>query len=138
MNEYRFDNIEKGMSQEFHVKITDDMMEHFREMSGDINPMHIDEEWAKEWGFCGRLVYGMMTASFYSTLVGVYLPGRYCLLQEISTSFYKPVFVGDELNISGIVRDKNEELQRVTISARIENSKGERISKAMMVVGFYG
>lgn len=137
MNAYRFDDMKKGLSEEFVVVITKDMMDSFQKLSGDVNPMHTDEEWAKGHGFQARLVYGMLTASFYSTLVGMYLPGRYSLLQEISTSFYKPVFIGDRLKVIGIVKEINEALQRVTILARIENVAGQRVSKAMVVVGFY-
>jgi acyl dehydratase len=50
-------------------------MERFREDSGDINPLHLDRDYARARGFPDVVVYGLLASSFYSTLVGVYLPG---------------------------------------------------------------
>lgn len=136
MNSYKFDDIvENETKSSFQVTVTSEMMDKFLAISGDNNPMHIDADYAKSKGYQDRLVYGMMTASFYSTLVGVYLPGKYCLLQEIETSFYNPVYIGDILTIKGKVTEKNEVLRRFEISAKIVNQAGSRISKAKIKVG---
>jgi len=136
LNCYKFnDIIEKETKADFKVTITSEMMDHFLAVSGDYNPMHVDSDYAKSKGFSDRLVYGMMTASFYSTLVGVYLPGKYCLLQELETSFYNPVYVGDILTIKGEVIEKDKGLMRIWISAKIINQNGKRISKAKIMVG---
>jgi len=136
LNCYKFnDIIEKETKADFKVTITSEMMDHFLAVSGDYNPMHVDSDYAKSKGFSDRLVYGMMTASFYSTLVGVYLPGKYCLLQELETSFYNPVYVGDILTIKGEVIEKDKGLMRIGISAKIVNQNGKRISKAKIMVG---
>lgn len=136
MNSYKFDDIvENETKSSFQVSVTSEMMDKFLAISGDNNPMHIDSDYAKSKGYEDRLVYGMMTASFYSTLVGVYLPGKYCLLQEIETSFYNPVYIGDILTIKGTVTEKNEVLRRFEITAKIVNQAGSRISKAKIKVG---
>ena len=136
MNHYMFEEIiENKTNAEFQVEITDKMMEYFYHISDDDNPMHMDSEYAKERGYKDRIVYGMLTASFYSKLVGVYLPGEYCLLQEVKTSFYNPVYVGDVLTVSGVVVEKNESVQRLVIKAKIVNQDGKRISKAEIKVG---
>ena len=82
MNEYKIEDIEIGMKEEFKVQITEKMQNEFRDNTGDINPMHSDPDFAKEKGFDDTLVFGMLTASFFSTLVGVYLPGKNCLFQD--------------------------------------------------------
>lgn len=136
MNNYKFDDIiENDTESDFQVIVTSEMMDMFLVISGDNNPMHNDADYAKSKGYHDRLVYGMMTASFYSTLVGVYLPGKYCLLQEIETSFYNPVYIGDVLTIKGKVTNKNEVLRRLDITAKIVNQAGSRISKAKIKVG---
>ena len=136
LNCYKFDDIiEHETKADFEVTVTSEMMDQFLAISGDHNPMHVDSDYAKSKGYYDRLVYGMMTASFYSTLVGVYLPGKYCLLQEIETSFYNPVYIGDILSIKGEVIEKNIVLKRIEISARIVNQNGKRISKAKIMVG---
>lgn len=136
MNHFLFDEIvEKKTAAEFQIIVTEEMMQCFFKISGDNNPMHMDIDYAKSRGYSDRLVYGMLTASFYSKLVGVYLPGEYCLLQEIKSSFYNPVYVGDSLTISGIVVEKNEAVRRLVVKAKIINQDGKRISKAEIKVG---
>ena len=76
------------------------MLEKFRDITSDVNPLHNDEAYAKERGYGGRVVFGMLCAGFYSTLAGVYLPGEHCLLHEVETKFKKPVFIGDTLTVS--------------------------------------
>ena len=133
---YHFDDIvENETNASFEVTVTSEMMDQFLAISGDINPMHIDSDYAKSNGYDGKLVYGMMTASFYSTLVGVYLPGKYCILQELETSFYNPVYIGDVLTIKGVATEKNAVLRRIEITAKIVNRSGKRISKAKIMVG---
>lgn len=136
MNEYKFEDIKLNMTEEFQIRITEKMQEDFRNISGDINPMHFDEDFAKEKGFDKKLVFGMLTASFFSTLVGVYLPGKNCLFQECKDiKFHKPIFVGDELFIKGEVIEIDERFRRITIKAVIRNQENIKVCSAKLVVG---
>ena len=83
MTEYRWSDLTVGLSAQFEVQITESMIEAFAEISGDRNPMHLDEQFATAAGFPGRVVYGLLTSSFYSQLVGMYLPGKHALLHGI-------------------------------------------------------
>ena len=83
----------------------------------------------------GRVVYGMLTSSFYSTLVGVYLPGENCLLQEIKVSFNNPLYIGEELVVSGTITEKDDTFKRLEIKASIKTKDGKVISKAKIKVG---
>lgn len=76
MNYFRYEDIQVGMEQEYCVRITDDMMERFKDITGDCNPLHTDDKFAEAHGYPKRIAYGMLTASFLSTLAGVYLPGE--------------------------------------------------------------
>ncbi len=139
MNEYTFDEIVAkngtGGGDSFTVKITDEMMKHFLSLTGDTNPMHTSAEYAAENGFPAPIVYGLLTTSFYSTLAGVYLPGKYCLLQEVSAQFVKPVFVGDVLTVSGRVAEIQETFRRIIIKARITNQDGKTVNRATITAG---
>lgn len=135
MNEYVFSDFSVGMTESFQRTVTEEMMDSFREISGDINPMHCDEEFAKAQGFAGRLVYGMLTASLYSTLVGVYLPGKNALFQEVETNFRTPVFIGDTLTVTGEVAEIKEKFNRLIIKAVIKNQDGKTVSKATIKAG---
>ncbi len=143
MNEYRFadiiskeENRDNYTQAEFKVTVTEDMMRKFYEISGDDNPLHMDPVFAGEEGFADKVVYGMLTASFYSKLAGVYLPGKYCILQAVESSFHAPVYVGDELTVSGFVKAKHETTQVIEISAKIMNQEGKKVGKARIQAGF--
>ena len=135
MNNYRFSDIEIGLEESFDVLLDASKMDMFLEISKDINPLHISTEYAREKGFKERVVYGMLSSSFYSTLVGVYLPGKYCILQSIDIQFSKPVYIDDLLTISGKVTYTNEAYKQIEIKATIINQDSVRVSKAIIKVG---
>lgn len=135
MNHYRFDEITPGMSASFTLTVSEDMQSSFTHMSGDINPLHMDGDYAIGRGYRGIVVYGMCTASLYSTLVGVYLPGEYCLFQECEIAWTKPVYIGDTLTVSGKVTEVDERFKRLKIKASITNQNGEKVSRAKLAVG---
>ena len=82
MNSYRFDDLSIGMSEQFKRQITEEMENRFRELTGDVNPLHYDDSFARERQFPAHVTFGMLTASLYSTLAGVYLPGEYCCYRQ--------------------------------------------------------
>ena len=136
MNEYKFSDLQINEERMFNAEITDEMMNQFLAISGDSNPLHQNPEYAHERGFKDRVVYGFLTSSFYSTLVGVHLPGKYALLQGVKKiNFLKPVFVGDQLTVFGKISHINEAFKVVEIKARIINQKKEVVSDAIISVG---
>lgn len=135
MNTYTYEEIELGHKESFEVTVTEDMQNSFRQITGDINPLHKDEEYAKNKGYANKVVFGMLTASFYSTLAGVYLPGEKSLIHSVEVKFSKPVYVGDVLTIEGKVDEKNDTYRLIRIKASIKNQKGEKVSKASMQIG---
>ncbi len=135
MNKYLIEDIVVGMSEEFSAKITDDMMEMFKNITGDINPLHCDEEFAKSRDYNGRVVYGMLTSAFYSTLAGVYLPGEHCLLHSVDTKMLKPVYIGDVLTVKGIVSEVHPEMRMFRVKATITNQNNIKVSKAVIQMG---
>ena len=137
MKEYCFDDCDIGTNESFTVEVTESMMALFQVVSGDENPMHLDGEYAKGHGYENRLVYGMLTSSFYSRLVGMYLPGRYCILKAIEIFFVRPVYINDVLFITGRVKEKDKRFKQMNIKASMKNQYGKTISKADILVGFY-
>lgn len=123
------------MEERFCVAVTEEMLQKFLEISGDTNPLHTDAEFARGKGYPDKVVYGMITASFYSTLAGVYLPGKNCLLWEVNTKFTAPVFVGDKLEISGKITEVNVQFGFIKIKARVKNQRGETVSRANITAG---
>lgn len=135
MNRYEFEEIQVGMSESFQVTVTEQMMDAFREMTGDENPLHSDEQYAIAKGFDKRVVYGMLTASFLSTLAGVYLPGQKSLIHSVEFKCVKPVLAGDCLTVSGTVAEKEERFRYIKVKAVICNQKNEKVLRGMMQIG---
>ena len=138
MNQYQFKDISVGLKEEFQVTVTKDMMAQFCRMTGDMNPLHMDETYAKEKGYVSNVAYGMLTASFLSTLAGVYLPGERSLIHSVECKFTKSVYVGDILTVSGQVTECNEIFSVFTMKTTIVNQKGEKVLRGKMQVGILG
>ncbi|WP_026658264.1 MaoC/PaaZ C-terminal domain-containing protein [Butyrivibrio sp. AC2005] len=138
MNEYKLDQIEIGLEASFRKTVTTDMENAFREISGDDNPLHRDDEFTLAIGdgkFRKHVTFGMLTASLYSTVAGMYLPGKYSLIHSIDElSFLRPVYIGDELEVTGKVIDKREELKLIVLKVVICNQFKEVVSRAKMKV----
>lgn len=135
MNSFSYDEIPVGYAYEFTVDVGDEKQMMFRDLSGDINPLHIDKNFAVQKGFNDKVVYGMLTASYYSTLVGLFIPGEKCLIREMDLKFPKPVYINDTLTIKGEVVEKNDTFKLLTIKGTIKNQQGVTVSKAKIKVG---
>ena len=135
MNSYKFVDINVGLEESFSVRVNSEKLDKFLKISGDINPLHTDTEYSKSRGFSDRVVHGMLTSIFFSTLVGVYLPGKYCILQGIDIQFSKPVYIDDILTITGKVSYVNEAYKQLEIKAVIINQDNKKVSKATIKVG---
>ena len=135
MNEYRFDEIAEGQKESFSVTITEEMIENFRTLTGDVNPLHQDADYAKEKGYPDKACFGLLTASFLSTMAGVYMPGKYSLIQSVEVKFSKPVFAGDEICFTGKVSEKNDTFRFIKLKVDGVNQNGEKKLKAVMQIG---
>jgi acyl dehydratase len=135
MNDYNWPELAVGLGATFEVLVTAQMLDDFAALSGDCNPLHMDDAFARSAGFPGRLVFGMLTSSFYSRLVGMYLPGKHGLLHGVEVEFKKPAHIGDRLTVSGEVVYLNDAYRQIEVKARILNQRGETVSKATIRAG---
>ncbi len=138
MNEFTINDIEIGTKASFTKMITKEMEDSFRNITGDENPLHKDDDFAREVGggkFKSHASFGMLTASLFSTIAGMYLPGKYSLIHSVEEiSFMKPVFVGDNLTITGEVIDKIEDLRLIILKVTVQNQDNKVVSRAKMKV----
>ena len=136
MNEYKFEDLEIGLKESFEYKVTGEAMGMFRALTGDTNPLHVDANFAKEHGFIDKVTYGMLTASLMSTLGGVYLPGKYCVIHGVETKFTAPVYENDNLTIAGEVKDLHDSVKQAEIKVTITNQDNKKVMKGSLKVGF--
>ena len=125
--EYSFNEIEIGFKKNFEVTITELMLSDFAKLSGDHNPLHMNEEYASSTSFKKRVCSGMFLATFFSRLVGMYLPGKHALYFSQSLNFVNPCFVGDKITIEGEVIDKSMATKIITLKTTITNESRKKI-----------
>ena len=135
-SEYSFDEIELGMQKRFKVDISKNMLDVFGRDTGDYNPLHMSEEYASETSFKKRVCSGMFLASFFSRIVGMYLPGKHALHISQSLNFVNPCFIGETITVEGKVIDKSPATKIIKLETTITNESGKRVidGKARVIV----
>lgn len=125
--EYQFNDIEIGQTETFELVITESMLDDFARLSGDYNPLHMNENYANSTIFKRRVCHGMLVASFFSRLVGMYIPGKNALYFSQTLKFIHPCFIDDTLKIEGKVLDKSESTKLITLKTSVFNDMGKCI-----------
>ena len=120
-NELSYDDISIGQQESFMIKITESMVEKFSKLSGDLNPLHMDNEFAESSSFKKRIVHGMLLASFFSQLIGMKLPGKNSLYFSQTLNFRSPCYIDDQIEVVGEVIEKSDSTQIITVSTTIFN-----------------
>ena len=124
-SEHTFEDLFVGQKVTFSEKIDELLLTDFAKLSGDFNPLHMDEDYALNTNFEKRVCHGMLLASFFSQLVGMYLPGKNSLYFSQSLNFRNPCFVDDEVTIAGEITEKKSNTRIITIKTTI--SRGTTI-----------
>ena len=120
-SEYTYNEIKIGLKKEFSVKITESLVNDFAKISGDYSPLHMDIEYASTTSFKKRVVHGMLLASFFSRIDGMYLPGKHALYFSQTLKFVNPCFIDDLVTVKSEVIEKSDSTQIITINSQIIN-----------------
>ena len=124
-SEYSLVEIEIGMQKSFKVNISKNMLDVFGRHTGDYNPLHMSEEYASSTSFKKRVCSGMFLSSFFSRLVGMYLPGKHALHISQSLNFVNPCFIGETITVEGKVIDKSPATKIIKLETTITNELGK-------------
>ena len=114
------EELEIGMSRDLHKVVTDRDIEMFAEVSTDHNPVHLDEDCARDTIFEGRIAHGMLTAGLISAVIGEQLPGHGSVYLGQSLKFLAPVRPGDMVRAVVTVTEIDYSRRRVTLDTRCE------------------
>lgn len=123
----RFDEIQVGEQASFEILVDDVLVDRFATLTGDVNPLHMDQGYAERSMFSGRIAHGMLLASHFSTLVGMYLPGAYALYLSQEVRFLKPVHIGETVCILGKVLAASAASRVLTLQTQVRNAGDELI-----------
>ena len=116
-----------GDSAEFSKTISEADIYMFAGVTGDLNPFHIDEEYAKNTFFKGRIAHGMLVAGFISTVIGCHLPGPGVIYIQQDLTFLAPARIGDTITARATVTKVLTEKNRVTLHTTCTNQNGEQL-----------
>jgi 3-hydroxybutyryl-CoA dehydratase len=113
---YYFEDLSVGMEASVAKTITNDDVQAFAALTGDVNPVHLDDDFAASTIFKRRIAHGFLTGSLFSTVLGTKLPGPGCIYLSQGLKFRGPVYIGDKVvatcRITGVDPDKG----RVTLA----------------------
>ncbi len=112
---YYIEDLSAGMTAVFAKTVTEADIVLFAGISGDINPVHLNHEFATETMFEGRIAHGMLTASFISTVIGTKLPGPGAIYLKQSLNFKAPVRAGDTVRARVTIREVIAEKRRIVL-----------------------
>ncbi len=131
----RIEDFAPGQRASFTKTFTDEDVRRFIEITGDTNPLHVNEEFAAETQFGGRVLQGMLTASLFSTMVGMLLPGTGGIYRAQTLRFLLPVRVGETVTAHFVVRSVDRAKHRLEIDAWIENEAGQHVLEGTCEAG---
>ena len=115
---YRYEELELGMQAAFEKTVTQAEVVQFGDISGDLNPAHFDEKFARGTRLGERVVHGMLTASLVSAVLGTRLPGPGCLFVSQTTHFKAPVRVGDTVSVQATIVRLDDQRQFAEFETR--------------------
>lgn len=125
--DWTFEQLKVGMSASFLRIISADDVDRFAALSGDVSPIHSNDEAAMDRGLDGRIVHGMLLGALASQMVGVHLPGSNSLLQSMKMTFVKSVSPGEELLVSGCIEAISPATRTVVVRIKILSAKEHRV-----------
>ena len=119
--------LQVGDKAELRKTFIEEDVAEFARVSGDSNPAHMDENYAKTTQFKTRIVHGMLAGSLFSALLGTDLPGVGTIYTGQTLKFTRPVHFGEEITASVTVKELNAERNRAVFECLAVNSQGEPV-----------
>ena len=128
------DKIKIGDAAEFAKTVTESDIYTYAGLSGDFNPAHINEAYAKNTFFETRIAHGMLSAGFISAILGTQLPGPGAIYLKQELKFMAPVKIGDTITAKAEVIEINQEKNRVKLKTTCSNQNNELVIDGEAVV----
>jgi 3-hydroxybutyryl-CoA dehydratase len=129
-----YDELKIGEEAHFSKTITETDVYLFAGISGDFNPMHVNEEFARQTPFGTRIAHGALPQSLAAPVLGTKLPGLGTVAVEISCRFKAPTFFGDTITATARVKEKIENKRWVRMTLTWVNQRGETVAEGEAVV----
>lgn len=129
-----FESIKVGDKASFSKTVSESDIYLYAGITGDLNPAHVDGEFAAKSIFCERVAHGMLSAGFISAILGTRLPGEGAIYLSQTLRFTSPVKIGDTITATVEVLEKIEAKRRVRLSTICQNQIGQRVIEGEALV----
>jgi len=129
-----YDEIQIGESATLTRSIRREDVQLFATLSGDFNPAHLDDEYAKAGMFGEVIAHGMLGGALISTVLGTQLPGLGTIYVDQQLRFTRPVKLGDALTVTLTVKEKSDEKKRVILDCLVANQDGKAVIRGVAEV----
>ena len=116
-----------GQTAELTHQYSENDVNLFADISGDHNPIHLDAEYAKDSIFGKKIVFGFLSGSLISAVLGNVLPGEGSIYMNQTLSFLRPVFIGDTITAKVVITEINEEKKRISLDTMCTNQNGKTV-----------
>jgi acyl dehydratase len=134
LENFTFDELQIGQTATYTREATDEAIRLFAAVSGDVNPLHLDEAWAAGTRFKGRIAHGMFTGGLISAAIAMVLPGPGVVYVAQDMRFERPVRIGDTITVELTVTEKLPEKQFVKLSSIARNQLGKVVVSGVTTV----
>ena len=124
----KYEDVLVGDVFTFNHTFSREDIDAFSKISGDRNLLHLDRDFALRKGFRSEVVFGMLSASLFSKLIGMYCPGKNSLYLSQSMDFKKPLFVNSEITVKGTVFKKFDKFNMIKMKTEIIDDKNTYVT----------
>ena len=128
------DELKVGDTAKFAKTIAESDIYLFAGVTGDLNPAHVNEDYAKDTYFKTRIAHGMLSASFISTVIGTMLPGPGTIYMRQEVSFLAPVRIGDTVTATVEVAEIMTDKKRVRLNTYCTNQEDKKVVDGEAIV----
>jgi acyl dehydratase len=134
LENFTYDELQIGQSASYTREVTEDAVRLFAAVSGDVNPLHLDEAYAAGTRFKGRIAHGMFTGGLISAAIAMVMPGPGVVYVAQEMSFERPVRIGDTLTVELTVTEKLPEKKFVKMTSVARNQHGKVVVSGLTTV----
>jgi 3-oxoacyl-[acyl-carrier protein] reductase len=122
-----FASLAEGEVARWEHEISGSDVDAFAELSGDVNPLHMDDVFARQQGYRARVVHGMLLSAYLSRVVGTIFPGPGVVWLSQDVRFVAPAYVGDRIEVQVRLKHKSPALRTLVLESTISNQRGEKL-----------
>jgi 3-hydroxybutyryl-CoA dehydratase len=126
-----FEELQIGQTAQKTTAITSDLIAKFAVLTGDVNQVHLDDEYARDTFFGRRVAHGMISASLVAALIGSELPGAGSIYLSQNLEFKAPVFPGDEVTVTLEILEKDQASKKVRLRTLVRNQDDKVVIDGM-------